>query len=269
MRPGKKGAAMEGLAYLRHYDTTEVTLTFQGQRVCITKIADLEVLLATIDPVLFAEDERIPYWAELWPSAVALAHYVAQRLDLAGRRVLELGCGLGLVGVVAALQGAHVLCTDYEPAALAFAHYNARRNACRQVRVRLVDWRQPALQRRYEYILASDVVYEARNFGPLVALLQRFLARGGSAVFSEPGRANAVPFFALLRQRGFICQKELLPLEWDGMHQIAIYTIRYRQTRSRRSATPDVARPLPPSPGLAPVPGGTAVSRTTRRVSTR
>jgi 2-polyprenyl-3-methyl-5-hydroxy-6-metoxy-1,4-benzoquinol methylase len=241
-----------GQAYLQHYDTADVTLTFQGQHVCITKIADLEVLLETLDPVAFAEDERIPYWAELWPSAVALAHYVAQRLDLAGRRVLELGCGLGLVGIVAALQGAQVLCTDYEPAALAFAHYNARRNACRKVRFRLVDWRQPTLHRRYEYILASDVVYEARNFGPLVVLLQRFLARGGSAVFSEPGRANAVPFFALLRQRGFTCQKELLPLEWDGMHQIAIYTIRYRQTRSRRSSTPGVAMQLSPHPGLAP-----------------
>jgi predicted nicotinamide N-methyase len=232
-----------------------VTLTFQGQRVCITKIADLEVLLETIDPVTFAEDERIPYWAELWPSAVAMANYVTKRPDLAVWRVLELGCGLGLVGIVAALQGAHVLCTDYEPAALAFAHHNARRNACRQVRFRMVDWRHPALHRRYEYILASDVVYEARNFGPLVALLQRFLARGGSALFSEPGRANAVPFFALLRQRGFTWQKELLPLEWDGMHQIAIYTVRYHQVRSRRRSIPRVAVPLPPHPGLAPAPG--------------
>ncbi|HEY7496795.1 MAG TPA: methyltransferase [Candidatus Tectomicrobia bacterium] len=242
---------MDGHTYLQRYDTTDVTLTFQGQRVCITKIADLEVLLEAIDPTVFAEDERIPYWAELWPSAVALAHYVAQRPDLAGRRVLELGCGLGLVGIVAALQGAHVLCTDYEPAALVFAHYNARRNACRQVRCRLVDWRQPALHRRYEYILASDVVYEARNFGPLVALLQRFLARGGSALFSEPGRANAVPFFALLRQRGFTWQKELLPLDWDGTHQIAIYTVRYRPAQSRRGSIPGVAMPPPPYPGLA------------------
>ena len=257
---------MDGHTYLQRYDTADVTLTFQGQRLCITKIADLEVLLETVDPVTFAEDERLPYWAELWPAAVALAHYVAQRLDLAGRRVLELGCGLGLVGVVAALQGAQVLCTDYEPAALAFAHYNARRNACRQVRFRLVDWRRPALHRRYEYILASDVVYEARNFGPLVALLQRFLARGGSAVFSEPGRANAVPFFALLRQRGFTCQKELLPLEWDGTHQIAIYTIRYRQVRSQHRSTPGVAMPLPPHPGLVPSPES---EDNTRSVSTR
>lgn len=217
-------------AHLGDYDTTEVQLAFCQQYVRITKIGDLDVLLENLDPVTFAEDERLPYWAELWPSSVALAQYVAQHLEVSGRRVLELGCGLGLVGVVAALRGGRVLCTDYEADALAFARYNARRNACRQMRFRLVDWRYPALRRRYDYILASDVIYEARNFGPLVALLQRNLARGGAAVFSEPGRVNAIPFFALLRKRGFTYHKTTHPLEWDGSHQIAIYTIRHRQT---------------------------------------
>jgi predicted nicotinamide N-methyase len=216
--------------YLHRYDTRDVTLAIQDRSVHMTKIADLDVLLEEVDPVTFAEDERLPYWAELWPSSVALARYTAQCLDVSGRQVLELGCGLGLVGVVAALQGARVLCTDYEPDALAFARHNARCNASRGIRFRLVDWRQPALHRRYDYILASDVIYEARNFGPLVALLQRFLARRGAAVFSEPGRPNAIPFFALLRQRGFRYEKRLYPVEWDGAHQIAIYTIHYQTT---------------------------------------
>lgn len=214
---------------MQRYETTDVRLTFQDHQVHITKITDLEVLLEEVDAVTFAEDERLPYWAELWPSSVALAHYVTRHLDLTGRRVLELGCGLGLVGVVAALKGARVLCTDYEPDALAFARHNARRNACQQVQFRLVDWRWPALRRRYDYILASDVIYEARNFGPLVAVLQRYLARGGAAVFSEPGRVNAVPFFTLLRKWGFIYHQTTQPLEWDGNHEIVIHTIRHHQ----------------------------------------
>lgn len=227
---------MQHSAPLRGYDTTEVQLAFRHQHVRITKISDLDVLLEDIDPVTFAEDERLPYWAELWPSSVALAQHVVQRLEVAGRRVLELGCGLGLVGVVAALRGGHVLCTDYEADALAFARYNAYRNACRRMRFRLVDWRRPALRRRYDYILASDVIYEARNFGPLVAVLRRYLSRGGAAVFSEPGRVNAIPFFALLRQYGFTYQQTTYPLQWDGRHQIAVYTIRYRQAVACDSA---------------------------------
>ncbi len=217
----------ETLRVLQRYDTTEVHLTCGTCGVRLTKIADLEALLEDVDPVTFAEDERLPYWAELWPSSVALAQFIARAGDLAGRQVLELGCGLALVGVVAALHGAHVLCTDYEADALAFARYNARRNACSKMRFRLVDWRQPALRRRYDVILASDVIYEARNFDPLVSLLQRYLARGGRALFAEPGRTNAVPFFALLRQRGFVYRTETVPVEWDGNHQIRISTIRH------------------------------------------
>ena len=209
------------------YATTETLLELPGHRVRLTQVADAEALLADIEPVTFAKDERLPYWAELWPSAVALSHYIARHVNLEGRRVLELGCGLGLVSVVAALQGARVLCTDYEEAALAFARQNARGNACRRMRFRLVDWCHPALRRRYDCILASDVIYEARSFAPLASLLQRYLARGGMAILAEPGRVNAPPFFALLRQRGFTCRKHTQRVQWEGAHRISIYVIRH------------------------------------------
>ena len=226
--------------HVQRYTTTETLLEVQDRQIRVTRIADFEALLEYLDPITFAEDERLPYWAELWPAAVAMAQYTAQRLPLAGRRVLELGCGLGLVGIVAALHGARVLCTDYEAAALDFARHNARRNACTHMRFQLMDWRRPALRRRYDYILASDVIYEARNFGPLVAILRRYLARGGIALFSEPGRVNAVPFFALVRQYGLTCKTEIWPLEWEGTHQIALHTISYAP--SSLSAAPQERR---------------------------
>ena len=217
--------------HVQRYSTIETVLEVQDLQVRVTRIADFEILLEYLDPITFAEDERLPYWAELWPAAVAMAQYITQRLPLAGRQVLELGCGLGLVGVVAALHGARVLCTDYEAAALAFARHNARRNACAHMGFQLMDWRRPTLRRRYDYILASDVIYEARNFGPLVAILRRYLARGGLAVFSEPRRVNAIPFFALVRRYGLTCKTEIWPLEWEGTHQIALHTISYPAAR--------------------------------------
>ena len=109
--------------HVQRYTTLETVLDVQGLQVCVTRIADFEGLLESLEPITFAEDERLPYWAELWPAAVAMAHYMTERLPLAGRRDLELGCGLGLVGIVAALKGARVLSTDYEAAALAFARH--------------------------------------------------------------------------------------------------------------------------------------------------
>ena len=215
------------------YGTAEILLEVSGHRIRVTRLADAEALLEDIEPVTFAEDERLPYWAELWPSAVALSHFLARHLDLEGRRVLELGCGLGLVSVVAALQGARVLCTDHEQAALEFARRNARGNACNGVRFRLVDWRRPALRRRYHCILAADVIYESRSFAPLVSLLKRYLARGGMAVIAEPGRLNAPPFFNLLKQRGFSYRKRIQRVQWDGEHRISIYVIRHETNRKR------------------------------------
>ncbi len=162
------------LGALTSHETTEVLLEMDRMTIRLAKIADLDAMLDDVDPVTFTEDERLPYWADLWPSAVGLARYLDRRVPLDGQRVLELGCGLGLLGVVAARHGARVLCTDYEAEALAFTRHNARINGCRRIRTQLVDWRYPALKRRYDTILASDVIYEARNFGPLVALLQRF-----------------------------------------------------------------------------------------------
>jgi predicted nicotinamide N-methyase len=216
--------------------------------VCITKIKDLDAMLDNIDPITFAEDERLPYWAELWPSAIGLARYLDREVPLHGKHVLELGCGLGLLGVVAARDGARMLCTDYEADALAFARHNALQNGCRHVRFRLVDWRYPALKRRYDVILASDVIYEAQSFSPLVALLQRFLARGGRAFFADPGRPNTVPFLAMLQQRGFSYQKVTEPVDWEGRHHIAIYMVQYRTygaPKSTRAPLPDVRAQLP------------------------
>ena len=214
------------------YATTETFLEVPGHRLRLTRVADAEALLADIEPVTFADDERLPYWAELWPSAVALSHYLVRHVDLQGRRVLELGCGLGLVSVVAALQGAWVLCTDHEEAALAFARRNAQGNACRSVRFRLVDWCRPALRRRYDCIVAADVIYEARSFAPLAALLQRYLARGGMAVIAEPGRTNSAPFFSLLKRRGFVYRRHTQRVQWDGAHRVCIYVIRHEASRN-------------------------------------
>src|SRR3954469_19171648 len=80
-----------------------------------------------LDEEAFEHEEFLPYWAELWPSALALAKAVSAR-SLGGRRVLELGCGLGLVSIAAALAGARVLATDWSDDALRFTVANAARN---------------------------------------------------------------------------------------------------------------------------------------------
>jgi predicted nicotinamide N-methyase len=120
-----------------------------------------------IDPQAFEEDEFLPYWAELWPAASALA---AALPDVAGLRVVELGCGLGLPSLVAAARGAHVTATDWAADAIALLQENAQRNGL-AVRAEVRDWRDDWAE-RFDLALAADVLYELRNVEPLAAQLR-------------------------------------------------------------------------------------------------
>jgi predicted nicotinamide N-methyase len=139
----------------------------------------------------FARDERLPYWAELWPSAIVLAREIGSRQEPA-RRMLELGCGLGLVTIAALRAGHHVVASDYYEDALRFTRLNAARATGTEPDCLLLDWRRlPDDLPTFERIVAADVLYE-RPYGTIVAnVLRRALSPGGVAVIADPGRVAA------------------------------------------------------------------------------
>jgi predicted nicotinamide N-methyase len=146
-----------------------------------------------IDEQAFAVEEFLPYWAELWPSGVALAEHVAA-IDVGGVRVLELGAGLGLPSLAAALGGADVLATDWADDAVALLRANAERNHLR-LRVERARWDEPErFGTGWDLVLAADVLYERRNADQLLQLLPRLDAR--EILLAEPGRPFAKPFLA-------------------------------------------------------------------------
>jgi len=153
-----------------------------------------------IDEAAFERDERLPYWAELWPSSTVLANFVAGDRRPRGQAV-ELGAGIGVVSIAAALAGYDVLATDYYDDALLFARANAWRNLGREIETTLVDWRAiPATLPRFDVVLASDVLYESR-YAPLVAsTIDRFLAPRGVAYVADPGRVAANAFVDACRE---------------------------------------------------------------------
>jgi predicted nicotinamide N-methyase len=145
-----------------------------------------------IDEAAFDEEEFLPYWAELWPSGLALARHVAAQ-QLRGLRVLELGCGLGLPSLAAALRGADVLATDWAEDAIDLLQRNAERNGVSLQATRL-RWSEPEPMLRaapWDLVLGADLLYEARNAEQLAELLP---ALGGEVLLAEPGRPHAREF---------------------------------------------------------------------------
>ena len=190
-------AAPPGLPPGATSDVVEEVVALGGRTLRMLRPRDgdaiLDELLAEDDP----EEERLPFWTQLWPSGTALARAVAGR-SLAGRRVLELGCGLGLVGVTAALAGATVTVVDRSPEAIAFATLNAERNGVTlQAAVRAFD--QPRLllaEAPWDLVLAADVLYEQRNVPVLLWLLPRLVGQVGEVWLADPGRPMLSRFLA-------------------------------------------------------------------------
>ncbi|MGE0026761.1 MAG: methyltransferase [Thermoleophilia bacterium] len=174
------------------FDAVREEVLVAGLRLTVARPRSAEDL---IDEEAYAVDERLPYWAELWPSAHVLAADLAER-DLRGRRVVELGCGVGLPSVVAALGGADVLATDWYDEALRFVAWNAAASGVGgDVATLLVDWSSPppALLARppADLVVGADVLYEERNGPALAALVPRLLAPDGELVVADPRRPHA------------------------------------------------------------------------------
>jgi len=180
---------------LAAFDIVEEAVDVGGRSLSIVRPRSSEDLL---DEEAFDREEFLPYWAELWPSALALAEAATHRI-VPSTRVLELGCGLALPSVVTALSGARVLATDWSPAALLFAAENARRNGA-ELETALVRWddAHPLAGRGapWDLVLASDVLYERRNVELLLGLLPQVVAPGGLVLLADPGRPHVGAFLA-------------------------------------------------------------------------
>jgi predicted nicotinamide N-methyase len=162
-------------------------------------------LLQPADAAEIPDDHQVewaplaPYWSVLWRSGVALARELEQE-DLAGKRLVELGCGLAVPSIAAARAGAEVIATDGDIDALGLVERNAEENGV-ELEATAVDWADPdELVERgpFDLVVASDVLYER----PSVALLLELLPRlAPVAWIADPGRPAADAFFEQARKR--------------------------------------------------------------------
>ena len=159
-----------------------------------------------------AEDQlHLPYWAELWDSALGIAQHLV-RTRGTPRSVLDLGCGMGLAGTVAAAVGHRVMFADLEPPALLFARLNSLPWR-RRVRARQVDWRRDRLGERFDLILGADILYERKQWDHLEPFWRTHLPDGGSVLLGEPGRKTGEMFVDWIGGRGWVLEELAEPVE--------------------------------------------------------
>jgi predicted nicotinamide N-methyase len=190
-----------------------------------------------IDEDDFARDERLPYWAELWPSARLLARLlatgpsvaVARAVDAPSPSALELGCGVGLVTIAAMMAGYHVTATDYYDDALRFTERNAIRALGRGPATRHVDWRAlPDDLGEFDLVLAADVLYELPYAELVAEAAHRALAPQGRVWLADQGRVACSAFLEHAEARGLshrVLHREV-PKDGTVAPTVTVYELR-------------------------------------------
>ncbi len=191
-----------------------------GSPLLIWRPMNAEKLVLETSQTDFGDDERLPYWAILWPASIALGNHVAGLPQLAGKRVLEIGAGLGVAGLAAARAGAAVTVSDWYPDCLEFVQSSARLNGI-VLETAYLDWRFPPEEAPFDYIIGADLLYERRNHAPILDCVERLLAHDGKLLLSDPQRHPGRPFFELARDRGWEMEFTHESAEVDG----AIFTV--------------------------------------------
>lgn len=183
-----------------------------------------------IDEREFERDERLPYWAEIWPSSRVLGERLLT-IDGRGRSLIELGCGAGVVSTCASLAGFRVTVSDYYEDALRFARVNAARNGAPVPKASVLDWRHlPPDLPRFDVVIASDVLYE-RPYGKIVAhAIDAVLAPDGFALVADPGRVGREDFLRALGRIGLEPRSRTnVPFVMDTIRQtITVFEIARR-----------------------------------------
>lgn len=165
-----------------------------------------------LDP--FVNDDNIfdkfPLWAKIWEASPVLADYLAGLEPAPEKRFLEIGCGLGVVGIVASAFDHRVVMTEYDEHALNFARANARLNNLPEIEITGLDWSNPHLEDSFDYIVGSEVVFREADFKPLSNLFAAYLKPSGEIILAEGIRETSLKFMKHLSITYSISAKRLI-----------------------------------------------------------
>ncbi|MBN2124872.1 MAG: class I SAM-dependent methyltransferase [Deltaproteobacteria bacterium] len=181
-------------SFLREYKTNTTEIVVRGKTFHF-------YVPSEVAPYVKGEDlfQDFPLWAKIWEASWVLADFLGGEAPEPARRFLELGCGVGLVGIVASSFGHRVTMTENNPHALDFARANAELNRCSNLEIVALDWRRPELEGPYDGILGSEIVYREEDFQDLLGLIRACLRPGGEVLFAAGLRRTSIQFFAQMQ----------------------------------------------------------------------
>ena len=196
-------------SFRREYetDTSDLAIRDRHFRFFVPKSID-----QFLDPGDLFHD--FPLWSKIWEASIILSDYLAGMPVDSEKRFLEIGCGMGVLGVVATAFGHRVTMTEYNPDALNFARANARANLSADdagLEVTELDWSKPRLEGLFDYIIGSEVIYREKDYQPILKLFNTYLRTSGEIILAEGVRKTSMEFFRQMSELfNITAQKKIL-----------------------------------------------------------
>ena len=200
-----------------------------------------ESIDTVLDHVIDDPEQNLPYWAEIWPSGIALATELLQNPSLVrGLPVIEIGSGVGITAAAALMAGADLTITDYSPHSLLLAEVNCLRAGQMAPPSRQMNWRNPSADlmqgsgEPWPIVLAADVLYERRDIEPILDVLDRITALDGLVLLAEPGRLPAEEAMELAAERNWHIETKKHTGPWPDTKEadvvVTVHSMRRRQS---------------------------------------
>ena len=209
-------------SFHQEYDTETTDMTIRSRKFQFLLPRSLDRFINT-DNLL----QHFPLWAKIWEASWILADYMAAAGPDPDKQILEIGGGIGLVGITAAAFGHRITMTESDGHAINFAKANAALNGVSNLEIGKLDWNKPSLNGRFDMIIASEVVYKEKDFKPLENLFKTFLAPMGEIVLASGMRNTTMAFFNYLSQTYNIrAQKKILRSEDDEKITVVLARMR-------------------------------------------
>ena len=205
-------------SFHQEYDTETTDMTIRSRKFQFLLPRSLDRFINTENLL-----QHFPLWAKIWEASWILADYMAAASPDPDKHVLEIGGGIGLVGITAAAFGHRITMTESDDHAINFAKANAELNRVNNLEIGKLDWNKPSIDNRFDMIIASEVVYKEKDFKPLENLFKTYLASMGEIVLASGMRNTTMAFFNYLSQNYDIhAQKKTLPSEDDEKITVVI-----------------------------------------------
>ena len=141
------------------------------------------------------EKAPFPYWAKVWPSAIALCEFLEKNNHLIkNKNIVELAAGLGLPSIVAAEYGKHIFCSDYLETPLQFVQKSISNLELTNVSYGILNWNHLPENMVADVLLLSDINYEPHEFDALYTMMHRFIFSNTIIILATPQRLVAKDF---------------------------------------------------------------------------